>query len=96
MSRPQRISSALAVSGPRRQPPERVTGVVAWLRTNLFNNMHNSVLTLLAAWALLVTFPGFISWAVTEAVWVTDDSRVCRTAAGACSVSYTHLRAHET
>ncbi len=84
MSRPQRISSALAVSGPRRPPPERVTGIVAWLRTNLFNNMQNSVMTLLAVWALLVTLPGFVNWAVIEAVWITDDSRVCRAAAGAC------------
>ena len=64
MSRQQPISSAVAVSAPRRPPPKRVTGVVVWLRTNLFNNMHNSVLTLLAAWALLVTFPVFISWVV--------------------------------
>ena len=84
MSRPQPISSALAVSGPRRPPPERVTGIVAWLRTNLFNNMQNSVMTLLAVWALLVTLPGFVNWAVIEAVWITDDSRVCRAAAGAC------------
>jgi general L-amino acid transport system permease protein len=84
MSRPHPISSAVAVSAPRRPPPERKTGAVAWLRSNLFNSIHNSVLTLLAAWALLVTLPGFVSWAFTEAVWLTDDPLVCRTAAGAC------------
>jgi general L-amino acid transport system permease protein len=84
MSRPHPISSALAVSAPLRPPPARETGIVAWLRTNLFNNIQNSVMTLLAAWALLVTLPGFVTWAITEAVWITDDSKVCRAAAGAC------------
>ncbi len=84
MSRSHPISSAVAVSTPRRPPPVRETGAIAWLRSNFFNNIHNTVLTLLAAWALLVTIPGFISWAVTEAVWLTDDPKVCRTAAGAC------------
>ena len=77
-------ATAVAAAAPRRPPPARETGVVAWLRANLFNNIHNSVLTLLAVWALLVTLPGFISWAVAEASWMTDDSKVCRTAAGAC------------
>ncbi len=80
----QTISRALARSAPRRPPPEQVTGPLAWLRANLFDSVHNTVLTLLAVWALLVTIPGILGWAVLDAVWVTDDPKACRAAAGAC------------
>jgi general L-amino acid transport system permease protein len=84
MGLPQTVSRAIAVSTPRRLPPLLKTGYVAWLRSKFFNNAHNSVLTVLAVWALLVTLPGFISWAVTEAIWITTDPNVCRKAVGAC------------
>ena len=84
MARRTPVSSALAVSSPRRPPPVRETGTVAWLKANLFSNAHNTVLTLLAAWALFVTVPDIVRWAVIDAIWITDDSNVCRAAAGAC------------
>lgn len=85
MSSTQTVSAALAVSAPRRPPPVRQSGAVAWLRSKLFNNLHNTVLTLLAAWAVFVTAPEIIAWAVVDAVWVTDDPTTCRAdAAGAC------------
>jgi general L-amino acid transport system permease protein len=84
MSRQHPVSSAVTISSPRRLPPVREAGAIAWLRSNFFNNFYNTGLTLLAAWALLATIPGFISWAFTDAIWLTDDPEVCRTAAGAC------------
>ncbi len=78
------VSRALAVAAPRRPPPARRTGTRAWLRENLFGSVHDTALTLLAAWALVVTLPGLLEWAVVDAVWVAEDPQQCRAAAGAC------------
>ncbi len=78
------ISTAIPVSAARRSAPAMESGIVLWLRRNLFNGLYNTVLTLLALWALFVTLPDFINWAVIDAVWHTQDSKVCRQASGAC------------
>lgn len=78
------VSAALARSAPRRSPPIAQAGPLRWLRENLFDGIHNTVLTLLALWALFVTIPGLVAWAVLDAVWFTEDPGVCRAAAGAC------------
>ncbi len=77
-------SFALPKSAPKRPPPALDSGVLLWLRQNLFSSVHNAVLTLLALWAVFVTLPGLISWALIDAVWQTDDPARCREAAGAC------------
>ena len=86
MSAPRRrpVSTAITGAGPRRPPPVPDTGAVAWAKANLFDGVHNTLLTLLALWALFVTLPELARWAVFEAVWQTDDPRACREAAGAC------------
>lgn len=77
--------NAIAVKSTRRRPPpENVRGVLFWIRTNLFSNIYNTILTLLALWALFVTIPEFIQWAILDSVWYTDDPQACRDAAGAC------------
>ena len=84
MSAPAIISFATPKASPVRLPPAKESFIILWLRINLFSSVHNTVLTLLALWALFVTIPDFISWAFIDAVWQTDDSKACRTAAGAC------------
>jgi len=84
MSAPAIISFATPKASPVRLPPAKESGIILWLRINLFSSVHNTVLTLLALWALFVTIPDFISWAFINAVWQTDDPKACRTAAGAC------------
>ena len=78
------LSHARAGSSPRRAPPARQSGILLWLRSNLFNGAHNAVMTVLALWALFVTVPDIVSWAFIDAVWHTEDPKVCRQAAGAC------------
>lgn len=68
----------------RRPPPKYSTGVFGWIRANLFSNVYNTIMTLLAGWAIFVTLPGFIQWAFIDSVWYTKDPTVCREAAGAC------------
>lgn len=84
MARHAPVSHAVAASSQRRPPPVPQTGIAVWLRANLFSSVRNTVLTLLAVWALLVTVPDPIRWLILDAVWLSDDSTICRTAAGAC------------
>jgi len=84
MSTRQPISRAIPGASPRRPPPVREAGAPAWIKENLFGDLHNTVITLLVLWALFVTIPSLFGWAVLDAVWVTDDPQTCRDAAGAC------------
>ena len=71
----------------RRPPPKSTQGVLFWIRTNLFNNIYNTIMTLLAFWALFVTIPEFFQWANLDSDWYTEDPQACRDAAGACWAS---------
>ena len=42
---------------PVRRPPAASTGVLGWLRANLFNSVFNTILTLIAVYFLVVTIP---------------------------------------
>lgn len=84
MSSGAAISFATPKPAPKRSPPALESGVMFWLKKNLFNSIHNTILTMFALWALFITIPDFISWAFINAVWQTDDPKVCREAAGAC------------
>jgi len=64
-------------------PPPAASGLIGWLRANLFSSAFNSILTLLGVAFLAVTIPPFIRWAVVDAVWSAPNSRACR-GAGAC------------
>jgi general L-amino acid transport system permease protein len=57
-----------------------------WLRTNLFSNLPNTVATLCMIFLTWQFLPGFLSWALGNAIWSADDARLCREAqgAGAC------------
>ena len=52
-----------------RSPPVATTGLVAWLRQNLFSSWLNAVVTLLLAWLLTRWAIGFIDWAFVNAIW---------------------------
>src|SRR5262245_33526339 len=75
---------AVPTASPRRPPPLRERGVVRWLRANLFNDIHNAILTLLCLWALVALVPSVLRWAVLDAVWQSADGEECRRALGAC------------
>ncbi|MPZ45295.1 MAG: ABC transporter permease subunit [Betaproteobacteria bacterium] len=69
--------------GSRRRAPREQAGVLTWMRRNLFNGVYNTLLTVLVAIALVLTVPGVITWAVTDAVWSGPGAQ-CRAATGAC------------
>ncbi|EGB13971.1 polar amino acid ABC transporter, inner membrane subunit [Pseudodesulfovibrio mercurii] len=70
------------VPAPSSPPPVAATGVILWLRTNLFSGWFNSVLTILAVLLLVKTVPPLIDWAFIRAVW-TGGPQVCD-GSGAC------------
>ena len=55
-----------ANSTQRRPPPKSARGLLFWIRTNLFSSIYNTIMTLLALWALFVTIPEFIQWAILD------------------------------
>lgn len=68
----------------RRPPPKSATSVFGWMRANLFSSVSNTILTLLAVWAIFITIPEFIQWALFNSVWYTNDPTACHEATGAC------------
>ena len=65
-------------------PPPVSSGLVGWLRANLFSSVFNTILTLLAVGFLAVAVPPVIRWALVDAVWTAPNSRICHNSAGAC------------
>ena len=50
-------------------PPRSETGVVGWMRANLFSAWHNSVLTVIAGIVLALALWFGLSWIILEADW---------------------------
>ncbi|NYT26102.1 amino acid ABC transporter permease [Alcaligenaceae bacterium] len=78
------VSHAIVKSSPARPAPARESTFQNWLRLNFFSGWFNTLMTALALWALIITLPQFIRWAVVDAVWYTPDAELCKAAAGAC------------
>ena len=58
-------------------------GVIGWIRTNLFNGIFNSLLTLGALYLLGKTVPPLLRWAFIDSLWFAD-SAACKGGDGAC------------
>ena len=78
------VSMAIPTVSPRRPPPLRERGMVRWLRTNLFNDLYSTLLTVLCLSALVVVLPPLLRWAVFNAIWTSTEGDECRRALGAC------------
>ncbi len=68
---------------PARPAPVKTTGLVAWVRNNLFGNLPTTIGTLVIAAVMLTVLPRFFGWAFANAVW-RPDFDACHAAAGAC------------
>ncbi len=60
-----------------KKPPILTAGPIAWMRDNLFSSIPNTVLTLLAAYALWVIVPPLIQFFIIDAVWTGKDRDAC-------------------
>lgn len=70
---------------PSLPPPRLSVGVIGWLRSNLFSNWFNTLLTLLAIYLVWLIVPPLLQWAVFQADW-TGSTRADCTSEGACWV----------
>jgi general L-amino acid transport system permease protein len=50
-----------------RKPPIATTGILGWVRMNLFSNWFNSLLTILLLYFLYQIIPPFLNWAIFSA-----------------------------
>ena len=50
-----------------RKPPIATTGVLGWLRMNLFSSWFNTILTIVVIYLLYSIIPAFLNWAVFSA-----------------------------
>ncbi len=66
-----------------RPAPVKTSGLVPWVRKNLFGDLQTALGTLLIAGLLLAVVPRFFTWAFINAVWAKDYD-ACHAAAGAC------------
>jgi general L-amino acid transport system permease protein len=79
-----RVSAPIAVP-----PPVATTGIVGWLRANLFSSTSNCVLTVLIVAALVLIIPSLVKFLLIDAVWSGTDRDAClpsdlRPEIGAC------------
>jgi len=63
--------------------PKVSIGPLAWLKSNLFNNWYNSVLTVMTLLLLGYVVPPFIKWAFIDSLW-NSSADACRDIEGAC------------
>jgi len=65
------------------KPPVTSVGVIGWLKANLFNNLFNSILTLVTLYILWQVVPPFIRWAFIDSHWFST-GEACHGSEGAC------------
>ena len=65
------------------KPPITSIGVIGWMKSNLFNGIFNSALTLLTLLFLGKILPPLFRWIFVNSLW-TSTAAECRTVNGAC------------
>ena len=74
------------------RPPVTSVGLLGWAKSNLFNGVFNSILTIVTLYLLWKTVPPLFQWAFLDSLWYTTGEE-CREAAGACwSIIPTNIR----
>ncbi len=58
-------------------PPASETGVMGWMRKNLFDGWFNTALTLFSLWILYLVVPGILNFNFFNAIWSGSDRLAC-------------------
>lgn len=69
--------------GAPMEPPSTRTGVVGWLRKNLFSTWYNGILTLVLAYVVIRILVPVVDWAFIDANFLGTSQAAC-TGGGAC------------
>ncbi len=67
---------------PPKPPPAATTGVLGWLRENLFSNWWNTLLTFAGLYFVWLVADWLIRFALLDAVWTGEDRNACLPANG--------------
>ncbi|MDH3666998.1 MAG: amino acid ABC transporter permease [Paracoccaceae bacterium] len=78
MSSDTSISYVASGQIPPSPPPAATTGVMGWMRENLFDGWMNSVLTIVSIAAIVLIVPPIIDWAFLRGVWNAGSLSECR------------------
>ena len=62
---------------PPSPPPASETGIVKWMRENLFSSVTNSILTLAALYAIYLILSGSMPW-ILGGIWQAPSLQACR------------------
>ena len=74
------------------KPPVSSVGIIGWIKSNLFNGVFNSILTIVTLYMLWKIIPPLFQWAFIDSVWYTT-GKACRDVDGACwSIIPTNIR----
>ncbi|QBF30144.1 amino acid ABC transporter permease [Thalassococcus sp. S3] len=73
----QTVSFVRETQLPPAPPPTAQTGVVKWMRENLFNGIWGTLLTLISLYAIYSILAGVMPW-LLNGVWNTSNIRECR------------------
>lgn len=65
------------------KPPVTSVGAIGWARSNLFNGVFNSILTIVTLYLLWKIVPPLFQWTFIDSVWHTT-GKACRGIDGAC------------
>ncbi|PJK29589.1 amino acid ABC transporter permease [Minwuia thermotolerans] len=63
---------------PAAPPPRSESGAIAWLRTNLFSGVFNTILTLLGLYVIYLVMAGITPWLFLDSVWNASSLSNCR------------------
>lgn len=63
------------------KPPRGQSGLLAWMRKNLFATVGDTLLTIIGLLLVAIILPPFLQWALFGAVWTGADRSFCATVA---------------
>ena len=58
-------------------PPRSETGIIGWMRENLFSSIPNSILTIVGIYLLYALFAPVVKFGLIDAVWEGEDRSAC-------------------
>ncbi len=65
------------------RPPITETGIIGWLKKNLFNSPFNTFITIIILFFFYKIFPPFVKWAILDSTWY-GPATGCQGGEGAC------------
>src|SRR5690606_33875142 len=71
------LSYVRTTEAPELPAPVTTTGVIGWMRKNLFSSVTNTILTFIGIWLAYSIIVPFLQFAVFDAVWTGENREAC-------------------